>query len=182
MIQLRPAAAADALAVAQLHALSWRTAYRGQFSDAFLDGDILTDRTRLWTSRLQQPDQRQNVTVAELDGSLVGFSCIYSNDHPHWGTLLDNLHVQPTLKGTGIGAALLRKVARDCRAQSPASSLYLWVLDANHDARNFYEHQGGRCADEEVWSPPGGGKVKRLRYIWPADKLPLDPSSEFQQL
>lgn len=173
MIELRPATPGDAPGVADLHALSWRSAYRGQFSDAFLGGDVLTDRIHVWTERLQQPDPHQEVMIAENSGELVGFSCTYANDHPQWGTLLDNLHVHPSTKGKGVGSALLSDVAQQCHRQTPVSGLYLWVLDANQNARRFYERHGGRLAGEELWSPPDGGSIKRLRYAWSADALPL---------
>ena len=40
-LRFRPADADDAAAVAGLHADSWRRHYRGAFSDAFLDGDVV---------------------------------------------------------------------------------------------------------------------------------------------
>src|SRR6188768_3459087 len=46
-IGLRPATAGDAGQIAALHADSWRRHYRGAYSDAFLDGDVLTDRLRV---------------------------------------------------------------------------------------------------------------------------------------
>jgi GNAT superfamily N-acetyltransferase len=172
MIELRPATPGDAPGIADLHAVSWRSAYRGQFSDAFLGGDVLTDRMHVWTKRLQHPHPHQEVTIAEIGGELIGFSCTYANDHPQWGTLLDNLHVQPTLKGKGVGSALLSEVVQNC-CRTPVSSLYLWVLDANQNARRFYERHGGRRVGEEPWSPPGGGSIRRLRYAWSADDLSL---------
>lgn len=43
-LQMRPAKPSDAEAVAALHADSWRRHYRGAYSDAFLDGDVISDR------------------------------------------------------------------------------------------------------------------------------------------
>ncbi|TQS39512.1 GNAT family N-acetyltransferase [Cryptosporangium phraense] len=52
---LRPATAADAPAIARLHADSWRRHYRGAYADSFLDGDVLADRRAVWESRLAAP-------------------------------------------------------------------------------------------------------------------------------
>ena len=41
----------DANAIAAVHAESWRTAYRGILSDAYLDGPIDAERRRLWRAR-----------------------------------------------------------------------------------------------------------------------------------
>lgn len=40
VLQYRPANYSDASGVAALHAENWRRAYRGNFRDEYLDGDI----------------------------------------------------------------------------------------------------------------------------------------------
>lgn len=42
-IRFRLAVPDDAEAVAMLHATSWRRHYRGAYSDAFLDGDVVAE-------------------------------------------------------------------------------------------------------------------------------------------
>ena len=54
-MEYRHATAQDASAIATLHAESWRQNYRGAFSDAFLDGDVHTERLTVWTKRLRTP-------------------------------------------------------------------------------------------------------------------------------
>jgi len=44
LIEIRPVTFRDAEVVAALHAASWRDAYRGILTDAYLDGDILGER------------------------------------------------------------------------------------------------------------------------------------------
>src|SRR5213592_3783401 len=63
--QFRLAGPADAEAVANLHADSWRRHYRGAYSDAFLDGDVVADRLAVWTERLREPDPRRCTILAE---------------------------------------------------------------------------------------------------------------------
>ena len=53
--RFRLAASDDAQAVADLHARSWRRHYRGAYSDAFLDGDVIADRLAVWADRLREP-------------------------------------------------------------------------------------------------------------------------------
>ena len=38
--------------VATLHAESWRRHYRGAYSDAYLDGDVVADRLEVWGERM----------------------------------------------------------------------------------------------------------------------------------
>ena len=47
MLRFREATRADAMAVARLHAESWRVHYRGAYRDAYLDGDVVEDRIRV---------------------------------------------------------------------------------------------------------------------------------------
>lgn len=64
-VKFRTAQARDARSIADLHALSWRTHYRGALSDEFLSGDIVANRLELWNERLALPSTTQFVYVAE---------------------------------------------------------------------------------------------------------------------
>jgi GNAT superfamily N-acetyltransferase len=165
-VNLRAATPGDIEAIARLHAVSWRVAYRGMFSDAYLDGDVLADRLATWTERLAHPAANQFVVVAEHAGDLTGFACAYADDDPDWGTLLDNIHVRPGIKRRGAGTRLLAEVARWAHRLHPASGLYLWVLADNVPAQRFYERWGARNAETQQFEPPGGGSVTSHRYVW----------------
>jgi len=166
-VPLRAATAADSSAIAALHVASWQSAYRGLLSDAYLDGPAPAERAALWEQRFREPKPNQHVIVAEADGRLTGFACAFGADDPQWGTLLDNLHVAPDLKGRGLGKALLRAIAEWCAASHPGVPLHLWVLEGNERAIRFYEALGGRRADRTTWTAPDGHTVYDLRYAWP---------------
>ena len=168
----RVAGPADAVAVAQLHAESWRRHYRGAYSDAFLDGDVLADRVAVWTDRLREPDPGRFTILAE-DAGLVGFANTVFDDDPAWGALLDNLHVADGHKRRGIGSRLLTITAEAVTRRIDSTGLYLWVLEQNVEAQAFYAARGGRCVERHPASPPGGiarrlsGSPAKLRYAWP---------------
>ena len=170
--RFRLAGPADAKAVANLHADSWRRHYRGAYSDAFLDGDVFADRVAVWTDRLREPDPRRSTILAE-DGSLVGFANTLLDDDPTWGALLDNLHVADGHKRRGIASRLLALTAEAVIGWPERTGLYLWVLEQNLDAQAFYDARGGRCVGRGVVSPPGGiasrvtGSPAKLRFAWP---------------
>ena len=69
---LRAAAARDAEAIAVLHAGSWQRTYRGMMSDAFLDGDALENRRRVWRERLGAHQPARLVVVAEAGARVAG--------------------------------------------------------------------------------------------------------------
>jgi hypothetical protein len=92
-MRLRVATGADAMAVATLHAESWRAHYRGAYRDEYLDRAVVQDRIRVWKERLSTPVANQFVVLAEEDDDLIGFACAYGGHHETWGSLLDNIHV-----------------------------------------------------------------------------------------
>lgn len=165
-MQFRAATPADAEAIARLHATSWRTAYRGALTDAYLDGPIEAERIAVWRGRFERPDPSQFIVVAEEDGRMVGFVCAYGGQDEQWGTFVDNLHVIPGYKGLGIGAQLMREVAQWSQAHHPGQGVYLWVLESNAPARAFYARIGGEEAGRDVWSPPDGTPLPKLRIAW----------------
>src|SRR3989442_13448893 len=100
--QFRLAGPADAEAVANLHAESWRRHYRGAYSDAFLDGDVIADRLAVWSQRLREDDPSRCTILAEA-GGVVGFAHAVFDEHAAWGALLGNMHVADARKRRGIG-------------------------------------------------------------------------------
>lgn len=165
-MHVRPATQDDALRIAALHAASWRIAYRGILSDAYLTGNIVAERTAVWARRLAAPESGQHVLVAEVDDTLAGFACALAEDDLQWGTRLDNLHVAPALHRRGVGARLLSAVAEWSSNHWPNRGLWCWVLKPNVTARRFYELLGAVESGEGVWCSPDGGTVPRVRYSW----------------
>ena len=186
-MEIRVATSSDAAAVAALHADSWRHNYRGAYSDAFLDGDVLSDREAVWWQRLSAEEDRAATgshpltatLVAHHPGSpttLLGFAHVAFDADEKWGSLLDNLHVKHELKRSGVGTRLIAEVERVVldhslqRGTSPV--LHLYVLEQNTAARAFYQARGGRFVESSFVSAPGGvasrlnGTPKRHLYAW----------------
>lgn len=165
-MKTRLAVVADVAAIADLHAQSWRVAYRGMLGDDYLDRQIFAERLALWEQRFQSCPSNQYVVVAELNDEVVAFACAYGNEDARWGSFLDNLHVSPSHKRHGFGKALMQQVAAWSSAAYPTCGLYLWVLASNSPAMQFYEKLGGVCAGTGEWHPPDGGSYKKFRYAW----------------
>ena len=158
----------DDQAIAALHAESWRSAYRGLLPDDFLDGPVLEDRRTVWAERMRAPhaERRFVCKAADAEGSLLGFACVLLDAEPEWGALLDNLHVRPDLRATGIGYALFTAARDWVRTAAPGTNMHLTVLEGNERARRFYERQGGTLiAKQQVEVLPGVYRPV-LRYSW----------------
>jgi GNAT superfamily N-acetyltransferase len=176
MTRYRPAAAADAPAVARLHAESWQRHYRGAFSDGFLDARAPAHLLALWTRRLAGDGPLARTYLAQADddpGEVLGFVHVRLGDDEQWGSLVDNLHVAHGRQRQGAGSGLMALAARAALGWSPGAGLYLWVLEQNAAAQAFYAARGGACTGRADDEPPAGdpanlvGRVVILRYAWP---------------
>ncbi len=170
-MRYREATPADAAAVGALHAESWRFAYRGAYSDEYLEGPVFEDRARVWKERLSSPPPNQYVILGEDADGLVGFACAYGADDEHSGTLVDNIHVRPDRHRQGTGKRLLAEVAAWNLRAHPGSGVYLWVLDQNARAQAFYQHLGAKDVASKTTVPPGGGSTVARRYVWSFEQL-----------
>lgn len=165
---IRLMTAADAADVAALHARSWQTAYRGIFSDAYLDTDALANRRAHWARRFSPPRVTEAGLVASHAGRLVGFAYLVSDADPGRGTLLDNLHVAPEARGHGLGRRLLAEAEALVVARGWPRGLHLWVYEANAGARRFYERHGGVVVDRVRYDSAEGRAHPAVCYHWPA--------------
>ncbi|PXW26566.1 GNAT family N-acetyltransferase [Paraburkholderia caballeronis] len=82
--------------------------------------------------------------VAEDGGKLVGYALFFHNFSTFLGRrglYLEDLYVQPSQRGSGLGTALLRRLA--ALAVERGCGRFEWtVLDWNQPAIGFYEKMG----------------------------------------
>ena len=90
------------------------------------------------------------VIIGEVDGAAQGFALFFHNFSTFEGkpgVYLEDLFVRPEARGSGLGKALLSRLAaiaveRDC------ARLEWSVLDCNEPAIGFYKKLGARLMDE----------------------------------
>ena len=78
----------------------------------------------------------RGVTVAEIDGAIVGVLAVMRREESSW---IDQLYVQPEFCGQGIGTSLLKGVL-----SSLPRPVCLYTFQENWRARRFYERFGFR--------------------------------------
>jgi 8-oxo-dGTP pyrophosphatase MutT (NUDIX family)/GNAT superfamily N-acetyltransferase len=163
---LRQAVVSDAKTIAALHSESWRSAYRGILNDNYLDNGIFEERQNYWQETLNAPQpERRYVLLAEQDKKPIAFVSVFLDVEPEYGALLHNLHVLPHLRGQGLGRLLMREAARWTLEQN-VKQMHLWVVEANTQARKFYEALGGEVVEKRLESVAGNVERDLLRYIW----------------
>ncbi len=163
---LREANLNDLPNIAELHAQSWRENYSTVLASEYLNEGVFADRNKIWTERLMSPALNQQVLIAEDNGNFCGFICLYGANHPEYGSIVDNLHVNPKMKGQGLGRKLLIAGAKWANSHYKDYNLYLEVLECNDNAISFYEFFGGKNIDTAYWHTPCGNKVKEFIYSW----------------
>ena len=166
-IAIRDATAEDSKAIADLHADSWRSAYRGVLTNNYLENHVRQERLAFWQERFLGKDQKPMfVILGETGDAVVGFICLFPEQDAIFGSFIDNLHVTPQLTGHGIGRLLLSEVAQRLLKDGSRGGLYLWVIEQNIRARRFYERAGATVAGSAVNLMPDGQQVVAVRCYW----------------
>lgn len=102
--------------------------------------------------------------IAEWDGKPVGFALwfyTYSTFQGRHGIWLEDLYVDPALRGHGIGKAILVNLAARCLREN-LGRFEWWVLDWNTPSIDFYISQGGVMQDEWTKVRVEGTALARL--------------------
>ncbi len=164
-VRIRPATADDKPAIAAIHAASWKTAYRGDLPDAFLDTEVDAAMAAAWA----ETDWTDgDVVLLAEDPEPFAFIAIWCGpDHP--APYIDNLHTLPDRRSQGIGGRLMA-AARDLLANG-RNGAYLWVLSSNSRATDFYLRLGGVTGPSEVHDI-FGHDVEVTKISW-TDLTPL---------
>lgn len=161
---IRPARAADAARLAEIHVAAWRRGCRDILPTELLLGVKVDRRTREWTQWLAAPGSW--TYLAEHEGRAVGFAMIGSlraNGRPVRSTVeLRRLYVDPEHWRAGIGRGLHEQVLSEAHARG-FTQLVLWVLSQNRRARAFYAALGFE-PDRTRQVTIGGQPVDETRY------------------
>ena len=104
--------AAISRTLASLHAESWRAAYRGLYSDAFLDREVHAERMAFWTLRV--PELRSldaELYLATVQRPICGIRLRRIGATMHTWRIHRQSSRAPCIAGRGVGRMLV-----DCAA------------------------------------------------------------------
>jgi GNAT superfamily N-acetyltransferase len=107
---------------------------------------------------------RAEVLIGEIDGTAQGFALFFHNFSTFEGKpglYLEDLFVAPEARGSGLGKALLVRLAR-LAIERGCARLEWWVLDWNAPAIAFYKSLGARPMDEWTVNRVDGAALAAL--------------------
>ncbi|MEM6667450.1 MAG: GNAT family N-acetyltransferase [Pseudomonadota bacterium] len=138
-LSVRTATTDDLPTVQALVNESWQRTYSA-FVDAALIDEAIQDRHAAKLLHDQWIVDPELFLVAEREGDIVGHTYAFAGED---GYYLDRLHVSPTAKRGGIGAALMDEIERRALARG-VQRISLEVMERNEPAVRFYFNRGYR--------------------------------------
>lgn len=162
-VSLRPASSEEAAQIARIWREGWADAHLGN-----VPPELVEARTPQSFST-RAVDRLADTIVATRSDEVVGFVMIE-------GDQVDQLYLDRSARGAGIGSLLLDEAERVVRAAGHPSA-WLAVATGNTAARRFYEHHGWVDEGPFVHAAPvpdGAVGVPCHRFRSPARALPLE--------
>lgn len=163
-IVVSSATCSDAEAIAHIHSLSWQSAYRHLMSDEYLDNELPEIKRDHWIGVFKNLPEGVIILTASKGDALVGFIAVYANFIPDYDYYIDNIHVLPSLKASGVGKKLMVAAAQKVIGFGKRS-IALTVFTENEGAIGFYRKLGGNIVGQgsEVF---GGKELPDYLIAW----------------
>lgn len=112
--------------------------------------------------------QHAEVVIVEYQGTPVGFALFFHNFSTFLGRpglYLEDLYIQPEMRGKGFGKVLLGYLGA-LALERNCGRLEWWVLDWNQPAKDFYQSLGAQPMDDWTVNRVTGAALDRLAAIY----------------
>ena len=130
-MRVRIASREDADIVGKVHSDAWKSAYRGIFSDEYIDSDTNIKRRNEFLESIQ--DDTCTYFLLEESDQPAG---IVKTREVNSGLEIESIYILSEFRGKGLGRQFIDFI------KASRSGIFLWVLEANTNARRFYEKNG----------------------------------------
>ncbi|MBK1881960.1 GNAT family N-acetyltransferase [Luteolibacter pohnpeiensis] len=174
MHRVRKAETGDGKRIAEIQVGGWQSAYRGIIPDDYLNALNPEKRVTFWSQ--QADNESSDLFVTILGATVTGFChLIPSRDDDGTGVAeIAAIYVDPCAWRQGCGRQLCEAAFEAARRRG-ASSVTLWVLEANLLGRSFYEAIGFRTDGSTKSEERPGFLLEEVRYR-------IDPSKREQDV
>jgi len=125
--------------------------------------EVIADEATLKQSLFGETPHAK-VVIGEYNGVAVSFALYFHNFSTFLGRpgiYLEDLYVQPTMRGKGLGKILLGYLA-SLAIELNCGRLEWWVLDWNKPAIDFYQSLGAQPMDEWTVNRVAGEALGKL--------------------
>ncbi len=147
--------------ISKVYEESWKSAYKDIIPQDYL-ASIPKGR---WVQGLD--NQGRKTLVCVDNGRIVGTSSFCQSRFEQfqgWGEVI-SIYLLPDYVGKGYGKSLMDAVLLELKRQG-YENVFLWVLEENFRARNFYERYGFLLVEDFLEDNIGGKNLREVRYIY----------------
>ncbi|WP_017754026.1 GNAT family N-acetyltransferase [Calidifontibacillus oryziterrae] len=168
-VKIKKATTKDSESISKIHALSWKTAYKGIVPQQYLD-ELKDD---FWVNAFDNWISNNIVTAQliyedELPVGCIAFGKARDEKFSEWGEII-SIYVHPDFCRRGYGQQLLHTALRDMKTKG-FRNCYLWVLKENDNAINFYKKNGFTCNHDEYTFEINNEPLTDVRYVLSLEK------------
>ena len=151
----------DRYQISRIYEESWKYAYKGIIPQEYLDGIQTGD----WVKRI---DTVGRYTVVAIEnGRPIGTAPYSAARFPKmegYGEI-NSIYLLPEYIGKGYGKPLLEAAISGLKVIGYAD-IFLWVLEDNLSARQFYERCGFECSGVFKDDNIGGRSLREIQYFY----------------
>lgn len=151
----------DRKAISRIYEKSWKYTYSGIVPQEYLD----SIHEGQWAAKIDTLGWRTMVCVE--NDEFVGTCSFSKSRFEKYGDVgeIISVYFLPEHMRKGYGSILLRKVL-DAFKEKGYKEIFLWVLEENTGARQFYEYFGFACTYDFREDTIGGNNLREVRYIY----------------
>lgn len=149
------------LEISRVYEESWKFAYKGIIPQDYLDS--IPDGH--WASGIDRPGWKTMVCID--NGKIIGTSSFCKSRFEQfqgWGEVI-SIYLLPDYIGKGYGKALMGAALSELKRQG-YENVFLWVLEENAGARDFYERFGFLPTNDFLDDNIGGKDLREIRYTY----------------
>ena len=151
----------DGMMISKVYEESWKYAYKGIMPQHYLDS-IPEGR---WVQNIDNPMWKTLVCID--NDRIVGTSSFCKprfEQFNGWEEVI-SMYLLPQYMGKGYGKILMESAISELKKQGH-EKIFLWVLEENIRARQFYEQFGFSITADFMEDNIGGKDLREIRYIY----------------